>query len=162
MARSTSTGVADSGPLDEADEMFDQAAKAKAVAEGDDESLFEGLDDLLDEVEEDDSEGWVPSEKGASIVGIVVKVSVTRSDFATDGQDPMCPTVTLKVKDGTKFRIIGYGAVLKREMQDKDPQVGDTMAVKYFGEKPIRNGKFAGRPYKHFGVAVKGPDGKLK
>lgn len=131
----------------DADAMFDQATKA-------DENFDANFDDLLDSVEEDDSEGWVPTEVGEGIAGVVVKVGVTRSDFAADGEDPNVPTVTIQVGDGTKYRVIGYGAVLKREMQDKDPQVGDKMAVKYFGEKPIKKGRFAGKPYKHFGVVV--------
>lgn len=152
----TSNKIADK-PLDEVDEMFEGAGKAPAVS--DDE--FVGMDDLLNEVEEDDSEGWVPKEKGEGIVGIVVKVGETRSDFANDGEDPFCPTVTLECRDPEnpgktiKWRIIGYGAVLKRELKDADPQVGDKMAVKYWGEKPIKNGRFAGKPYKHFGVVVK-------
>lgn len=109
------------------------------------------LDDLLNEVVEDDSEGWVPSEAGEGISGVVRKVGETRSDFS----DQMVPTVTVETKDGNKFRIIGYGTVLRREILDADPKVGDRLAVKYFGEKPIKKGKYAGKPYKHFGVAVK-------
>jgi hypothetical protein len=113
------------------------------------------LDDLLDEVIEDDSEGWVPSEPGEGISGVVVAVGETRSDFAKDGEDPMVPTVTIRTKDGSKFRVIGYGAVLRRELMDANPKVGDLMAVKYFGEKLIKKGRFAGKPYKHFGVVVR-------
>ena len=134
---------------DEVDEMFGKDAPAT------NEDDFAGVDDLLGEVEEDDSEGWVPKEKGEGIAGIVVKIGETRSDFANDGEDPMCPTVTIQTKDGTKWRVIGYGAVLKREIKDADPKVGDMMAVKYFGEKPIKSGRFAGKPYKHFGVVVR-------
>jgi hypothetical protein len=112
-------------------------------------------DDLLDEVEEDDSEGWVPKEKNEGISGLVVKVGQTRSDFAKDGEDPMVPTITIQTKDGSKFRVIGYGAVLRRELMDKNAHVGDLCAVKYFGEKLIRKGKFQGKPYKHFGVLVR-------
>lgn len=142
---------------DEVDEMF--AGKIGNPSEDD----FADVDDLLNEVEEDDSEGWVPKEKGEGIAGIVIKVGETRSDFASDGEDPMVPTVTLECNDPQnpgktiKWRVIGYGSVLKRELKDADPQVGDKMAVKYFGEKPIKNGKFAGRPYKHFGVVVRKP-----
>lgn len=130
---------------DEADAMFD----APATGSEDD------FDDLLNEVVEDDSEGWVPSEPGEGIAGIVVKVGETRSDFAKDGEDPMVPTVTIQTKNGDKFRVIGYGAVLRRELLDANPQVGDKIAVKYFGERPIKKGRFAGRPYKHFGVAIR-------
>lgn len=108
-------------------------------------------DDLLDEVVEDDSEGWVPSEAGEGISGVVVKVGETRSDFS----DEMAPTVTIETKSGDKFRVIGYGAVLRRELLDADPKPGDRIAVKYFGEKMIKKGKYAGKPYKHFGVAVR-------
>ena len=124
------------------------------------DALFEGpseedFDDLLDAVEEDDSEGWVPKEKGEGISGKVIKVGRVKSDFANDNEDPWCPTVTIETKGGDKWRVIGYGAVLKREMIDQDPQIGDLMAVKYFGEKPIKSGRFQGKPYKHFGVAVR-------
>lgn len=141
MAKGTSQAV-----KDEVDEMFGENGAPGAEDE---------FDDLLDEVEEDDSEGWVPSEKGEGISGIVVKVGETRSDFAKDGEDPMVPTVTIQTADGSKFRVIGYGAVLRRELTDAAPKVGDRMAVKYFGEKLIKKGKFAGRPYKHFGVAIR-------
>lgn len=149
MAASTKTTTASDKGQDEADRLFGEAG----ANPGEDD--FADVDDLLDQVEEDDSEGWVPSEVGEGIAGRVVKVGVTKSDFAGEGEDPNCPTVTIQVKDGTKYRVIGYGAVLKREIQDNDPQVGDLMAVKYFGEKPIRKGRFAGKPYKHFGVVVK-------
>lgn len=132
---------------DDVDEMFGASAP--------DADDFADVDDLLNEVEEDDSEGWVPTEKGEGIAGIVVKVGETRSDFANDGEDPMVPTVTIQTRDGDKYRVIGYGAVLKRELKDADPRVGDRIAVKYFGEKPIKKGRFAGKPYKHFGVVVK-------
>ena len=141
-----STKIKDTGQ-DEVDKMFG------ADAPNDDD--FAGVDDLLNEVEEDDSEGWVPTEKGEGIAGIVVKVGETRSDFANDGENPMVPTVTIQTSSGDKFRVIGYGAVLKRELVDADPQVGDRIAVKYFGEMPIKKGRFQGKPYKHFGVVVR-------
>lgn len=135
---------------------FDEAAGLLGGA-GEDasDSDFADADDLLNAVQEDDAEGWVPNERGESLTGVVTKVGETRSDFATSEDDAMCPTVTIQTKDGDKFRVIGYGAVLKREMQDANPRVGDLMAVKYWGEKPIKKGKFAGKMYKHFSVAVK-------
>lgn len=133
---------------DEVDEMFDADPSASEGAAEDD------FDDLLDDVVEDDSEGWVPSEKGDGISGTVVKVGTTNSDFAKEGEDPRCPTVTIQNSEG-KFRVIGYGAVLRRELLDANPRVGDKIAVKYFGEKPIKKGRFAGKPYRHFGVAMR-------
>ena len=108
-------------------------------------------DDLLDQVVEDDAEGWVPEKPGEGIQGVVVKVGETRSDFS----DEMAPTVTIETKSGDKLRVIGYGAVLRRELYDADPKPGDRIAVKYFGEKTIKKGKWAGKQYKHFGVVVR-------
>jgi hypothetical protein len=116
------------------------------------DDLSDGDDfDLLDSVLEDDSEGWVPEKPGDGIQGVVIKVGETKSDFS----DELAPTVTIETKDGSKFRIIGYGSVLRREIQDADPHPGDLFACKYFGEKKIKNGKWAGKNYKHFGIAVR-------
>ena len=146
MAASTkNTPEVTAGEKDEVDKLFDEPA---GLSEDD-------FDDLLDSVEEDDSEGWVPKQKGEGISGKVIKVGTTRSDFANDGEDPMCPTVVIETKSGDKWRVIGYGTVLKREMIDQNPEVGDLMAVKYFGEKPIKSGRFQGKPYKHYGVLVR-------
>jgi hypothetical protein len=145
------------------------STKGKQTEQDDVNAMFEDgpagveddFDDLLDNVEEDDSEGWVPKEKGEGISGIVVKVSETRSDFAKDGEDPMVPTITLECNDPEnpgqkiKWRVIGFGAVLKREIEDANPKVGDRMAVKYFGERTLKTGKFQGKKYKHFGVALR-------
>lgn len=128
--------------FDEADDLF-----AGETPEGD----FDEADDLLNSVQEDDAEGWVPTERGETVSGVVTKVGETRSDFSDD----MCPTVTVLTRSGDKYRIIGYGAVLKREMEDAAPKVGDIFAAKYWGEKILKKGKFAGKTYKHFSVAVK-------
>lgn len=146
MAASKTPAASD---FDEADALFG----SPSVSAGD--ADFDEADDLLNSVQEDDSEGWVPAEKGDSLSGVVIKIGETRSDFARDGEDPMCPTVTVLTKEGDKFRVIGFGAVLKRELADADPQVGDLFAVKYWGEKLIKKGKYAGKPYKHYSVAVK-------
>jgi hypothetical protein len=144
-----STKTATEKDFDDAENMF--GGDGAAV----DGSAFDEADDLLDTVQEDDAEGWVPSEVGESLSGIVTKVGETRSDFARDGEDPMCPTVTVQTREGDKYRVIGFGAVLKREITDANPEVGDLFAVKFWGEKLIKKGKYAGKPYKHFSVAVR-------
>lgn len=131
--------------FDEAEGLFE--ADGASTTDTD----FDDADDLLNSVQEDDAEGWVPTERGEAISGVVTKVGEVRSDFSDD----MCPTVTIRTKDGDKFRVIGYGSVLKRELEDAAPKVGDLMAVKYWGEKVLKKGKFAGKNYKHFSVAVK-------
>jgi hypothetical protein len=154
MARSTSNTpaaapAATAADFDDAEDLF--GGTGVAVEGGD----FEDADDLLNTVQEDDAEGWVPTEKGESLAGVVVKVGETRSDFAKPGEDPMVPTVTVLTREGDKYRVIGFGSVLKREIEDANVQVGGLFAVKYWGEKPIKKGPFAGKNYKHYSVAFK-------
>lgn len=139
--------------FDGADDLFG----GTEVAAGDGE--FQDADDLLNTVQEDDAEGWVPTEKGESLAGVVVKVGETRSDFAKPGEDPMVPTVTVLTREGDKYRVIGFGSVLKREIEDANVKVGGLFAVKYWGEKPIKKGPFAGKNYKHYSVAFKPKQG---
>lgn len=143
MAKPATTPTA--ADFDEADDLFGADGASTTGAD------FDDADDLLNSVQEDDAEGWVPTERGESVSGVVVKVGEVRSDFSDD----MCPTVTVQTKDGDKYRVIGYGSVLKRELEDAAPKVGDLLAVKYWGEKVLKKGKFAGKNYKHFSVAVK-------
>lgn len=142
------------------------------------------LDNLLNEVVEDGFKVWIPSEPGEGIAGVVIVSTLTQSDFLwVDGTRPVVPTVTVQTKDGGKYRVIGYGAALCRELMDASPKVGDLMAVKYFGKglipewvKPsnnvtawvrtaeraikyfgrelVKSGRFAGREYHYFGVKV--------
>lgn len=143
MAKPTTSPTA--ADFDEAEDLFGADGASTTGAD------FDDADDLLNSVQEDDAEGWVPTERGESVSGVVVKVGEVRSDFSDD----MCPTVTVQTKDGDKYRVIGYGSVLKRELEDAAPKVGDLLAVKYWGEKVLKKGKFAGKNYKHFSVAVK-------
>lgn len=131
---------------------------AKGSTKTDDDLLdemadpFEGDEwDLLDKMEEDDSEGWVPEERGDGVQGVVIKTGQTSSDYS----DEPVPTVTIEAKDGNKYRIIGYSSVLGREIKDNDPHPGDLFAVKYWGQKKAKKGKGAGNPYHHYSVLVK-------
>lgn len=141
--------------LSEADGLFDGAAVDNI---GDSE--FGDADDLLNEVKEDDAEGWNPTEVGEGIAGVIVGIGQTRSDFAAPGTDPMVPTVTVQTRDG-KWRVIGFASVLRRELEagldNGTIKVGNLFAVKYFGEKVIKKGQFAGKNYRHYTVLAKAP-----
>jgi len=153
MAKATST-VPDPADLDEADALFGANTDVDDLGDGD----FSDADDLLDEVEEDDAEGWNPTERGEQISGVIVKVGQTRSDFAPPGTDPMVPTVTIQNSEG-KWRVIGFASVLRKEMEaiidNGSCKVGNLFAAKYWGEKPIKKGPFAGKNYKHYSVIAK-------
>lgn len=148
MAASTSSKADKGAGVDEADKIFAAAGEPNGNPDE-----FVSPDDLLDTVEDDDSEGWNPKEP-AGISGWVTALSQTRSDFANDGEDPMKPTVTIQTTSGDKYRVIGFASVLEREIKDKDPQVGDIFAVKFNGERILKTGKFAGRPFRHYSSAV--------
>lgn len=138
---------------DEVDDLFEQ--EGKKLTEGDIAAGLDEMDDLLNEVEEDDSEAWVPTERGEGIQGVCIARGEVRSDFAAKGEDPMVPTFTLQTKAGDKLRVIGYSKVLKDKIHEHDPQKGDLVAVKYFGEKPIKKGPYAGKSYKHYEMIVR-------
>jgi len=146
---------------------FDEAAgllgdAADEGGKGIDEDEFGAAEDLLDEVDEDDAEAWNPTERGESISGVIIKVGETRSDFAKPGEDAMVPTVTIQNREG-KFRVIGFASVLKKEMlvlRDNGKLVtGNLFAAKYWGEKPVKRGAFAGKPYRHYSVAAQAKKG---
>jgi hypothetical protein len=137
---------------DDVDDLFATEGK---LSEDQITAGLDEMDDLLNEVEEDDSEAWVPTERGEGIQGVCIGRGEVRSDFAAKGEDPMVPTFTVQTKDGTKLRVIGYSKVLKDKIHEHDPQKGDLVAVKYFGEKPIKKGPYAGKSYKHYEMIVR-------
>lgn len=151
----------DPADLDDADALFGEGGHVDDL--GDEE--FGAAEDLLDEVDEDDAEGWNPAERGESISGVVVKIGETRSDFAQKGEDPMVPTVTIQNRDG-KFRVIGFASVLRKELaagiDNGTIKVGNLFAAKYWGDKPIKRGPFAGKTYRHYTVVGQAPKAKVK
>lgn len=105
--------------------------------------------DLLAEITEDnDADAWMPKDADEGVQGTVVKRSLTKSDFTSD---PI-PVVVIDTADGKRLRVTGFQSVLRREIEDADPQVGDLFAVKYFGVK--ENKKGTGK-YHHFKVGVR-------
>lgn len=121
------------------------------------ENMFSGNedDDLLDSIDEDESEAWMPTEKGEGIVGTVVRIDQTKSDFALPGQDPMVPVITVEVKNGdeepTRMRVIGYAFLLKKGIEEAAPSIGDTMAFKFLGKGQTKKGN----PINKYGVAIR-------
>lgn len=106
--------------------------------------------DLLDGIDGSSAPAWRPEEEGEGVVGTVLQVSSVQSDFSdAQGNKPMCPVVTVRTRDGNQHRIVGYQAVLRRELDEKNPQVGQVLAVKYLGRKSTQDGK---RSYANYGV----------
>jgi hypothetical protein len=137
-------------------EATKSASKVKGGTDEDLDAMFSADPDadLLDSIDEDESEAWMPTEKGEGIVGKVVKIGQTKSDFALPGQDPMVPVITLEVRDGnetTQLRVTGYAFLLKKGIEEANPSVGDTMAFKFLGKGTTKKGQ----PINKYGVAIK-------
>jgi hypothetical protein len=109
-------------------------------------------EDLLTTIDDVDAEPWIPDTDGEGVQGKVVLLDSIPDDYK-DGAT--VPVVVLESADGNLHRIVGYSTVLRKEIVAAAPRVGDTMAVKYFGERILKGGKFAGKPYKHYKVKVK-------
>lgn len=104
--------------------------------------------DLLDEIEKTgDAKGWQP-EEGGGVEGVVVSRSVTKSDFTTE---PI-PVVVLRTDAGELWRVVGFQSVLRREIEDADPRIGDRFAAKYFGKRDNKKGTAS---YHHYKVACR-------
>jgi hypothetical protein len=107
--------------------------------------------DLLGTMTDAGAPAWVPEDAGEGVQGIVTAVEEQPDEFKPG---ETVPVVTLQLADGESVRVIGFSSVLRREILNHNPERGDTMAVKYFGERELTKGPYKGRPYKLFKVAV--------
>ncbi len=132
---------------DEPDLLADLKDDGPAPSTQDDDESF----DLLDGLSEDEGTPWIPDdEDDPSPEGIQGKVTY-RGEIPSDYGPENIPIIEIESADGTKWSIRGYSTVLRNQITKADPQVGDLMAVRFFGTKASK----AGRDYKNFKVAVK-------
>ena len=90
------------------------------------------LEQRLDEKAGDFAEAWRPSE-GDSVIGEVIRTD------RRDGGHGTYLIVTLQTDQG-EIAIHAFHEVLKREFEERAPQIGELIAVKYLGEKQGRAG----------------------
>lgn len=131
-------------PGDETEDLLNELAEA-GVDEG----------DLLDEVPETDAQPWIPEEEGEGIEGVVVEKDEIPDQFAVESGEQTYPMLIIRDKDDELWAIHGMRSGLRREIKKRDPQVGDLFAVKYLGERELRKGKFAGKPFHLYRSAVR-------
>lgn len=111
----------------------------------DDEEL-----DLLDDISEDAGVAWVPATDGDQpdgIQGRVVNRTVIYADDAYGGGE--VPLLEIEEKGGEVWSVRGYHTVLRNQIEKNDPEVGDLVAIKYFGPKTPRSG---GKDYENYGM----------
>lgn len=142
------------------------SSRAKAVVEDDEPDLLAEMDDettavddddddfdLLSDLTEDGGTPWMPwdeEDQPDGIQGRVIAVSTVEADQKFGGGE--VPYVEVETKDGTIWSVRGYATVLKNQLErevDKGLSIGDTLAIKYFGEKENRRGD---NSYKNFKV----------
>lgn len=111
--------------------------------------------DLLTGMLDSGAAAWVPEEPGEGIQGTVIAYEEIPAKYKRAGEEmgDTDPTVTVEMADGTRLRVLGFGAVLRRELRQASLEVGDTVAVKYFGTDTVKKGAFAGTEFKKYSVA---------
>jgi hypothetical protein len=133
------------------------------LAEMEDETAAESNDDdedfdLLDDLTEDNGTAWYPwdqDDQPDGIQGIVKYRSTIPQDlqYVPKGQEPeQLPYLEIQDKDDPDmlWAVRGYATVLRSQIERGEPEVGDFIAIKYFGE---REGKV--NDYKNFKVVVR-------
>jgi len=107
--------------------------------------------DLLGTMTDAGAPAWVPEDEGEGIQGTLTAKETQPDEFKPGDEVPVW---TVRLADGDAVRVIGFSSVLRREMDNSQANIGDTVAVKYFGERELTKGPYKGRPYKLFKVAV--------
>jgi hypothetical protein len=107
------------------------------------EDLFKALDNpATDGVA--DTEQWRPTLAGDQVGGVITRISSTASEYTTDEIpviDIMCPDVTIR-------QVRAYHTVLRHELNARHLQVGDTVAIRYLGKLPTKDGRKTFHGYK--------------
>ncbi|PWU23557.1 MAG: hypothetical protein C5B48_08420 [Candidatus Rokuibacteriota bacterium] len=84
-------------------------------------------------------EPWAPhkdAEQPRTIYGLVIERGVFHSDY--DKDEPLETLVLLSDDFSTEWSVVAFHGWLQSEIQRKQPQVGDYVALAYKGTKPAR------------------------
>lgn len=89
-------------------------------------------------------------EPGESVTGVVLRQGEQPSHF-----ESRVPFMDLWLGGVERARVAGHGMSLREAMLAAEIQVGDTVTVTFEKETEIQSGKYKGKPFKLFTVAVK-------
>jgi hypothetical protein len=84
---------------------------------------------------------------GDNVAGVVEAVRL-----GTDFNGAACPELIVRTADGAERTVTAGQKVLQSELSDKEPEVGDRIAIVYSGQGPAKPGR---APAKLFDVVVK-------
>jgi hypothetical protein len=75
------------------------------------------------------AQSWRP-QVGDKLVGTITSIGTRASQF---GDEPY-PVVTVRTDSGEEYRVFAYHSVLKAELAEQRPQVGDRIGISYLGK----------------------------
>jgi hypothetical protein len=91
------------------------------------------------------AENWQPEEPGDTLLGLVVAIGEGHGDWGP------YPTVTVRTEDGTDHLWRAFGMVAQGQMEEKNPQRGNGIAIAYLGQ---RTSKSSGKEYAAWNIRV--------
>jgi hypothetical protein len=103
---------------------------------------------MLNQLEQDSAEGWNPNE-GDTLVGVIQNIKASQPN-----EYGIYPIVTVATDDGTLVAVHCFHTILRNRLLEKRPAPGESVAIKYLGEK---ESKTAGRSYHNYAVVVDRP-----
>lgn len=114
--------------------------------------------DLLSDLTEEEGESWMPwddEDQPDGIQGKVVSIGEVEREARFGGGAAVFIQVQDRSDPELVWNVRGYATVLSNQLEreiEKGLSVGDTIAIKYFGEKENKKGD---NTYKNFAVASK-------
>ena len=91
-------------------------------------------------------------EPGDEVKGVVIRTGRRLSAMALDGDG--YPYVWLWLGGHERVGVVGYGTTMRAGLMDADAKVGDTLTIRFEERTEIKTGRFAGKPYSRYSVAV--------
>jgi hypothetical protein len=84
------------------------------------------------------------------VTGVILRMGHVPSQFSTQ---PV-PFVDLWIGGVERVRITQYGSSLANAIKATEPQIGDTLTVRFEGEREVESGKFKGLAYKAYSATI--------
>lgn len=96
---------------------------------------------------------WGPPqdlEPGAEVTGVILRMGTVSSRFSTE---PV-PFVDLWIGGVERVRITQFGLPMRTAIAATEPQIGDTLTVRFEGERAIESGRYEGKTYKAYSATI--------